>query len=92
MEPPDVISLRDMLPRLDSNFTRRNVAHTNEDNAHQANVRIVGLNEDKATGRHLSEVRLGEIGKRIIRISEVFGNIFLNSRSPAQYRSSRQCY
>lgn len=70
LERPDVISLRDILSRLDSNFSRRNLAHTDEDNANHANVRIISLNEDQAMGRYFSEVRLGEFEKRRIRISE----------------------
>ena len=76
MERPDVISLREILPRLDGNFTSRNLVHTNKDNAHQANVRVLGLNEDQATGRRGGEVTLGAIGRGGIRTSDALETVF----------------
>lgn len=80
MERPDLITLGESLSRLDGNLTRRNLAHSNKDNAHQANFRVIGLNEDQTASRHLGEVGFGVTDRRgiriFIKIGEVLGIIY----------------
>lgn len=66
MEHPRLLTLLDMLTLLHCNVASRNLVHANTDESHQANSRVVCLDEDDCSSSQGSDVALASADTALI--------------------------
>jgi len=62
MEHPNLVTLPDRAAWPDRDLARRHLCHPHGDEAHQADARVVGLDEDQGASGHCGDEGLREIG------------------------------
>src|SRR5271170_6373593 len=76
MEHANLRALYEPLPFVYRDLTSRDFGHANGDEAHEPDIRVIGLNEDQRAGCDLSDVGLRIIRARCVEaVRRSFGKV-----------------